>query len=204
MKFWPLLLLPLLLTGCEPGRRAAQPPPQVQVPAPPMADISVDPLGGGDGSSGGSAVPGAGSETPAMPDPLRGSSDPGAAPPDPLAAGGDPLKGPVMPTQHSHWLRGRARGAEVTVLLNGVRQGSYRGVVDRDITMKLRSGLNFVTFNYQPKDANSSAQMEIVESEHSPPIAPLATFRSPPAPLSATRTTQPLPLVKQTYSFIAK
>lgn len=203
MKFWAFALLPLLLTGCEPGRRAAQPPP-VQQPAPPMTDISVDPLGGGDSASGGSATPGAGSDTPVMPDPMRSSSDSGEAPPDPLAAGGDPLKGAVMPTQHSHWLRGRTRGAELTVLLNGVRQGSYQGVVDRDITMKLRSGLNFVTFNYQPKDANSYAQMEIVESEHSPPIAPLATFRSPPAPFSATRTTQPMPQVMKTYSFIAK
>ena len=91
--------------------------------------------------------------------------------------------------------------ADVIVLLNGVRQGSYRGVVDRDITMKLRPGLNFVTFDYHPKSAHSSAQMEIVESEHTPPIAPLATFRSLSPVYDPAQSILP---VKQTYSFIAK
>ena len=209
MKFWAFVLLPLLLTGCTPERPAAQ-PPMIQAPPPPMADISVDPLGGGADSSGGSILPGGSAlpggsggaiGTPVMPDPMRGSADSAASTPDPLLASGDPLKGPVMPTQHSHWLRGQTRDAAVIVLLNGVRQGSYRGVVDRDITMKLRPGLNFVTFDYQPKSVNSSAQMEIVESEHTPPIAPLATFHSVPPVYDPAHSILP---VKQTYSFIAK
>ena len=210
MKFWAFALLPLLLTGCDPGRPISQPPPMIQAPPPPMADVSVDPLGGGADSSGGSALPGGSPSpegsggavgVPVVPDPMRSSADSAASPPDPLLASGDPLKGPSMPTQHSHWLRGQVQDAAVIVLLNGVRQGSYRGVVDRDITMKLRPGLNFVTFDYQPKSANSSAQMEIVESEHMPPIAPLATFRSRPPVYDPV---QSLPPVKQTYSFIAK
>lgn len=87
-----------------------------------------------------------------------------------------------MPTAHSHWLRGRLRDARVTVLLNGVRHGSFSGVLDQDITMKLRRGPNTVTFIYQPRDAGSAADMEIVESEHQPPLAPLVTFRSAPVP----------------------
>ena len=67
--------------------------------------------------------------------------------------------------------------------------------------MKLRPGLNFVTFDYQPKSVNSSAQMEIVESEHTPPIAPLATFHSLPPVSDPDQSLLP---VKQTYSFVAK
>jgi len=83
-----------------------------------------------------------------------------------------------MPTAHSHWLRGRLRDARVTVLLNGVRHGSFSGVLDQDITMKLRRGVNTVTFIYQPSAAGSAADLEVVESEHHPPIAPLVTFHS--------------------------
>lgn len=83
-----------------------------------------------------------------------------------------------MPTDHSHWLRGRVRDARLTVLLNGVRQGEYTGVVDQDITMKLRRGVNSVSFVFAPRRADASAQMDLVESEHNPPISPLVTFQS--------------------------
>ena len=46
--------------------------------------------------------------------------------------------------------------------------------------MKLRRGINTVSFVYTPQDANSSAQMDLLESEHHPPIAPLASFQSLP------------------------
>lgn len=108
-------------------------------------------------------------------DPLLPHDTP--APADPLA-GSDPLKGQAMPTEHSHWLRGRVQNARLTVLLNGIREGDYDGLVDRDITMKLRQGINTVSFVYTPQDANSSAQMDLLESEHHPPIAPLASFQS--------------------------
>ena len=103
-----------------------------------------------------------------------------------------------MPTEHSHWLRGQIRGAHVTVLLNGIRLGSYDSLVDKDITMKLRKGLNFVTFDYQPSSSTASAEMEILESEHDPPIPPLVTFQSQP---SSENSQQP---VSQMMNFIAK
>ncbi len=103
-----------------------------------------------------------------------------------------------MPTEHSHWLRGYLRNARLTVRLNSARQGTYYGLVDRDITMQLRKGINTVTFIYQPTSTNSAAQLQIVESEHHPPIAPLATFLSPPP--SNDGKLQPL---TQTFRFIA-
>jgi len=111
----------------------------------------------------------------------------------------DPMGGPKMPTDHSHWLRGRLRGAHVTVLLNGIRQGSYFSLVDQDITMRLRKGVNSVTFVYLPDAPTASAQMEVVESEHTPPISPLVTFLSPPAPSDGKITP-----VTQTFSFVAQ
>lgn len=86
-----------------------------------------------------------------------------------------------MPTEHSHWLRGRVRDARLTVLLNGVRQGEYAGVVDQDITMKLRRGVNSVSFVFAPRRADASAQMDLVESEHNPPLPPLVRFQSAPS-----------------------
>lgn len=103
-----------------------------------------------------------------------------------------------MPTQHSHWLRGYIRDGRVSVLLNGARLGSYTDLVDKDITMKLRSGLNFVTFVYEPNTSRADAHLEIREGEHNPPIAPLVTF----APFSS-KATQSNPL-RQTERFIAQ
>ena len=167
----PLFLL--LLTGCGSDRPYTAPPrlPHQAQAAPTDAPLAETPPADAPADA-----------TPAgLPDPLVG--DAGQAPPDPLVGhdpllGHDPLQGRAMPTTHSHWLRGRLRDARVTVLLNGVRHGSFSGVLDQDITMKLRAGANTVTFVYQPQGPGSSADLEIVESEHHPPIAPLVTFHS--------------------------
>ncbi len=135
-----------------------------------------------------------------LPDPLLSGSN-GSSPSsaDPLLSH-DPLLGRAMPTAHSHWLRGRLRDARVTVLLNGIRHGSFSGVLDQDITMKLRAGVNTVTFLYAPASANAAANLEIVESEHHPPIAPLVTFNS--ASNSAPNGTELKPQTK-TFTFMA-
>ncbi len=119
--------------------------------------------------------------------------------------GGNSLTGHGRPTAHSHWLQGRLRDARVTVLLNGVRYRSFSGVVQGDdITMRLRAGANTVTFLYQPQGPSSAADMEVIESEHHPPIAPLVTFHSAPAPAAggaAGRSdSTPAP---QTFHFMA-
>ena len=102
-----------------------------------------------------------------------------------------------MPTDHSHWLRGQVHGAQVTVLVNGIREGIYSGPVDRDITMKLRRGVNAVSFVYVPSRSDASAQMDLLESEHDPPIPPLARFHSTPS------AAEGLP-VTQTVMFVAR
>lgn len=178
------LLFLLLLTGCGDDRPTAAMRPVISPAAPaespaPIAD----------------AAPA--SDAANTPDPLLGSSGANPPPADPLLSN-DPLQGPKMPTAHSHWLRGHLRSAHVTVLLNGAREGLYYGVVDRDITMKLRAGINAVTFVYQPTNATSSAEMEVLESEHHPPIPPLVTFQSPPAPEDGKLTP-----VTQTFTFMA-
>jgi len=179
----PLALL--LLTGCGDDRPYTPPPPRPprQAQAAPADRPSAaapaystptgppDPLVGDAGQ--------------ATTDPLLGDAKPDSS--DPLI-GHDPLQGRAMPTAHSHWLRGRLRDARVTVLLNGVRHGSFSGVLDQDITMKLRRGVNTVTFIYQPIAAGSAADLEIVESEHHPPIAPLVTFHSEAGPAASVDT----------------
>ena len=116
------------------------------------------------------------------------------------------LTGRTMPTQHSHWLQGRLHDAQVTVLLNGVRYGSFGGVLSHeDITMRLRQGANTVTFVYQPRSAAAAAALEIVEGEHHPPLAPLVTFRSQsnPQTVGSTVNGDPLKPVTQAFPFIA-
>ena len=162
-----LSLFLLLLTGCGNDRPYSGPPPRP--PRPAQATPGNVPL----------TSPPDAAKPPGPPDPLIG--DAGQTPADPLAGkdpliGQDPLQGRGMPTVHSHWLRGRLRGGRVTVLLNGVRHGSFSGVLDQDITMKLREGANTVTFVFQPQGPGSAADLEIVEGEHHPPIAPLVTF----------------------------
>ena len=111
-----------------------------------------------------------------------------------------------MPTDHSHWLRGRVQGARLTVLLNGVREGVYTGVVDRDITMTLRRGINSVSFVYAPSRADASAQMNLLESEHDPPIPPLAAFQSLPISRDPAVSEQATALrtTTQNFTFYAK
>ncbi len=183
----------LLLGGCGDDKpytgsgqsvsRAAPAPPAVALP-PATPSPSSDPL-----LSGSEAVP--------TDDPLLPHRTPAQA--DPLA-GSDPLQGRAMPTEHSHWLRGRVQEARLLVLLNGVRQGEYAGFVDQDITMKLRRGVNTVSFVYTPHQTDSSAQMDLLESEHDPPIAPLASFQSLPQPDDAAEMTP----TTQRFTFVAK
>ncbi len=167
----------LLLSGCGDDKPYSGPPPgrggaaQPSAPSSPLAAASppaaqTSPLLSGNGSA----------DNPLL-------SSPGGNPltqNNPLASG-NPLHGPAMPTEHSHWLRGRVRDARLTVLLNGVRQGEYAGVVDQDITMKLRRGVNSVSFVFAPRRADASAQMDLVESEHNPPLPPLVRFQSAPS-----------------------
>ena len=107
-----------------------------------------------------------------------------------------------MPTDHSHWLRGQVRGGQVQVSLNGIRLGDFSGLVDRDITMRLRAGINTVAFTFQPGSPQSSATLDVLESEHTPPIPPLVTFDALPASgLAATGTPKPQ---TQTFTFTAR
>ena len=123
---------------------------------------------------------------------------------NPLASG-NPLHGPVMPTDHSHWLRGRVRDARLTVRVNGIRQGEYTGVVDQDITMKLRRGVNSVSFVYAPRRADASAQIDLVEGEHNPPLPPLVRFQSALAQDAAVpeSASSPAPAA-QSFTFFAR
>ena len=57
-----------------------------------------------------------------------------------------------------------------------------------------------MTFLYQPNATGSAADLEIVEGEHHPPIAPLVTFHS--APGSLVSGDAPAPVTK-TYPFVA-
>lgn len=183
----------LLLSGCGDDRPYSGPAPSqasasysAPVPVAAAPPPSNDPL-----LSGGSVIP--------TSDPLLPHDTPAQA--DPLA-GGDPLKGRTMPTEHSHWLRGSVQDARLTVLLNGIHEGDYDGLVDRDITMKLRRGINTVSFVYTPQNANSSAQMDLLESEHHPPIAPLASFQSRPRPDTAPEQAGAEPTI-QRFTFFA-
>ncbi len=193
----PLVGLALVLTGCGADRPVPETPPHAYAPPPPAVSVSaadtapaapVDPL-----------TASASDSTPSTADPLIG--DAGGPDKDPLA-GGDPLKGPQMPTGHSHWLRGRVRDGHVLVSLNGIRLGDFSGLVDRDITMRLRAGSNTVAFTFQPDSAQSAATLDVLESEHTPPIPPLATFDAAPVSgLAATSTPKPQ---MQTFTFTAR
>ena len=179
----PLLLL--LLTGCGDDRPYSGPPPgaprqaRTRPAAPPVIAAPTAPAAG-------------------QMDPLVGDMRPNA--PDPLV-GQDPLQGRAIPTAHSHWLRGRLRDARVTVLLNGVQHGSYSGLIDQDITMKLRRGANTVTFVYQPTAPGAAADLEVVESEHHPDIAPLVTFHGGAGGMQSGDEPK---AVTQTFPFVAE
>lgn len=195
----PLLGLALLLTGCGADRPVSETRPYAYSPPPaPVVTSSadaapadaLDPL-----TTSASADP----MTTSTSDPLIG--DAGGPAKDPLA-GNDPLNGSKMPTAHSHWLNGVVQNAHVQVSLNGIRLGDFSGFVDRDITMRLRAGINTVAFTYQPNSAQSSATLYVQESEHTPPIPPLATFDvTPNSGLTATGTPKPQ---TQTFTFTAR
>lgn len=171
-----LMAAALVLSGCGDGEPYSRPDP-----APQTASYSAPTPGADEDTPDPSLPPDpltSGIHADTAPDnPLLGTNS--FAPTDPLA-GADPLKGPKMPTEHSHWLRGRVQGAKLTVLLNGIPDGEYRGVVDKDITMKLRAGINTISFVYTPQNTSASAQIDLLESEHHPSIAPLASFESLP------------------------
>ena len=126
------------------------------------------------------------------------TDDPLAQTPD-TPAGTAP--GQKMPTAHSHWLKGGIFNARVMVRVNGLFLGTFTSSQDRDITMKLRGGINMLTLAYTPLTSTASAHLDILESEHDPPIPPLATFRSP---LSPSNPRAPLPTTTQTLTFLAR
>jgi len=221
MSFWSLALLASpLLAGCADDAppphhfagavsRAPHGVPSARSPAvvaafvpaaqPPDALEAPDGLlaGAGQNAAAPSVVP------------LTGQSLPSAATPsssdDALAQTSDTLAGSApgqkMPTEHSHWLKGSIFNARVIVRVNGLFLGTFTSPQDRDITMKLRGGINTLTLAYTPLASTASAHLDILESEHDPPIPPLATFRSP---LSAASPSAPLQTTTQTLTFLAR
>jgi len=191
----PLLGLALLLTGCGADRPIAQTRPRAYAP-PPAAKAPADAAPAPPNTP---LTASASDSTTPTSDPLIG--DAGGPLKDPLA-GSDPLKGPKMPTDHSHWLRGQVRGGHVLVALNGIRLGDFSGPVDRDITMRLRAGVNTVAFTFQPGSSPSAATLDVLESEHTPPIPPLATFDA--APVSGLNAVGGPKPQTQTFTFTAR
>ncbi len=200
-----------LLAGCGDDRPVSGPPPGSDAPAaqaPTSAPLASTPV-----SSAPDPLLSRGEGIPTN-DPLTAHQAPFAKETpqiDPIVSADpltphDPLQGRAMPTDHSHWLRGRVQGARLTVLLNGVREGVYTGVVDRDITMTLRRGINSVSFVYAPSRADASAQMNLLESEHDPPIPPLAAFQSLPISRDPAVSEQATALrtTTQSFTFYAK
>lgn len=142
---------------------------------------------------------------PAADDALTRSPDALAPSPDALVQSSDTLAGRTvgqsMPTLHSHWLVGTIFNARVQVRVNGLFLGTFTSPQDRDITMKLRNGINTLTLAYTPLESTASAHLDVLESEHDPPIPPLATFRSPSFPAGPRA---PLPTTTQTLTFLAR
>ena len=215
----PLLALALLLTGCGADKPVTQLPPRAYAPPPPaVAAASADnaPASADDPltASGGTSDPLIGGAGRASHDPLIGENSPkGPRMPhlhsQPLS-GQDTdvddstllMNGQTMPTRNTHWLGGMVRDARVTVLLNGIRAGDFAGLVVRDITPRLRPGINTVTFVYQPNSPHSYARISVQEGEHTPAIPPLATFdAAPTASLSTPDTPKPQ---TQTVTFTAR
>jgi len=219
-SYWGLALLAgPLLTGCgddaplPPARLSAAPPvPRRAYSAAPRPSVTAsvptaqtpDALEASDG-----LLSGTGQDAASATVPFNTPAGPPLTPPadtaDALTQSSDPLAGSVpgqrMPTQHSHWLRGSIFNARVQVCVNGLFLGTFTSPQDRDITMKLRGGINTVTLAYTPLTSTASAHLDILESEHDPPIPPLATFRSP---LSSPTPRAPLQTTTQTLTFLAR
>ena len=189
-----LVFAALLTAGCGDDRPDVSFQPEHQVsasPAPPSqapAALAPAPTGNDSLVAPDQLAAGAGGSP---------TADPGDAPP--LDSADRLAEGPKMPTAHSHWLHGGVFNAVVDVSLNGLPLGTFRSPVDKDITMSTREGANTITFSYTPTVDTSSAHLDVLESEHHPPIAPLASFRSPP--FTTGRPQQP---VKQCVTFVAQ
>ena len=191
----------LLMTGCgddPPGVALRSGGPAASTGhAPPVPALAPAPS------------PPAGNDPQVTPDQLTADADGPSS--DALSSGSSPLaeddtmtSEPKMPTEHSHWLRGGIFNARVAVALNGRPLGEFQAPVDKDVTMRLRRGANTVTFVYTPETDTSSAHLDLLESEHHPPIAPLASFSV--APLAETPRAAPnanLPPITKTLTFIA-
>ena len=193
------LLLLLSLTGC--GNQDLAPTPidkdtgvytPTSTPLPPaVAPAPADPLAG--------AGPLAPSDPLASSDPLAGDQS-GLPTSVPIAADDDPLSSePKMPTDHSHWLHGDISDAQVMVRLDGRPLGTFEGPVDKDITMRLRRGMNTISFTYTPQGSLATARLQVLESEHDPPIPPLATFRNTVPTEGQMAQTE-----SQSFTFIAR
>lgn len=219
-SYWGLALLACpLLAGCgddapvSPARLSAAPPvprraysavPRPSVTAPVPTAQTPDALEASDGLLSGTGQDAAASATVPLNTPAGPPPTPPADIADALTQSSDPLAGSVpsqrMPTQHSHWLRGPIFNAHVVVRVNGLFLGTFTSPQDRDITMKLRGGINTLTLAYTPLASTASAHLDILESEHDPPIPPLATFRSP---LSPPTPRAPLQTTTQALTFLA-
>jgi hypothetical protein len=137
------------------------------------------------------------------------SPDPNSSYKDPLSAGaGESRVDPfvrttsAMPTEHSHWLRGSIFNARVSVVLNALALGDYVATVNKDITMKCRKGMNTLTIVYTPAGSGSMADIDILESEHNPPLPPLISFKSRVEELNAS-SGDSQNFITRTYTFNA-
>lgn len=192
----------LLLSGCgdegngRPSYTTSAKPSGPATPAAP-ALAPVTPIASDDDPLAGPDPLAADTSTPAPEDIPTPEDD------DPMIPSGRKMFmdkfGRKMPTYHTHWLRGSIFNASVAVSLNHVPLGAFRAPLDRDITMKVLPGVNTVTFTYTPDTETSSAHLDVLESEHHPPIPPLATFRS--LRFGVGQVQQP---ITQTLTFIAR
>lgn len=95
--------------------------------------------------------------------------------PDLIAPSAQPLTDtatPDMPTWHTYWLRGMARGGRVQAYVNGILVGSFAGPVDFGITRYCHPGANTVSFNWQPLAGGGGelqTHLELIEGEGSRP-----------------------------------
>ena len=131
------------------------------------------------------------------------SADTLTSAPSPLATDADGLGDaqPRMPTKHSHWLKGDIMEARVVVTLNQAPLATYLSPMDQDITMRCRAGINTITFAYTPSSKISFANVRVLESEHDPPIGPLAAFNTLPLTVASRNAQKP---ITRTFTFLAR